>query len=433
MPPLECLAGLGRAKMNLFMARQPILDTELKTWGYELLFRSGVENAFMSVENGLPDGDQATMAVLDSAFFSGLSQIAAGSKVLVNFTRHLLLNGYADILPKENVIIEILEDIIPDDPVLEACYRLKNAGYTLALDDFQYSTRIEPLLSIVDIIKVDFIQSGIAERMELAHALLPLNIRLLAEKVETREEFEQARDLGYTLFQGYFFSKPQVVQGARMPESKMAKMRLLREVNRPEISVDAVTAVIKSDPGMTMRLLRYLNSAFFGVRNKITSIRQAVVMMGRSNLRKWATVLAIAEVSGGKPPELLKQAVFRARFCELLGEMGRSTNNSDDFFIVGMLSLVEALVDQPRDMIIAEMSLNDETKGVLMNTSTGTLLCDSLHIAEGVEGGHWFMVDELAQHYNISQDVVANAYREAILMADSFMRLSGSTAEPAAV
>ncbi len=410
--------------MSLFMARQPILDTSLNTWGYELLFRGGVENVFVDREGGLPDGDQATLSVLDAAFFSGLAQVTGGNKALVNFTRHLLLSGYAEILPKESVIIELLETIEPDEKVIEACYRLKSAGYQLALDDFQYSPKMEPLLSIVDIVKVDFVQSGPAERMELAHALLPLNITLLAEKVETAEEHQQARDMGYTLFQGYFFSRPQVVHGAKMPDSRVAKMQLLREVNRPEIDIDAVTAIVKSDPGMTMRLLRYLNSAFFGVRNKITSIRQGVVMLGRNNLRKWATVLAITECSPGKPAELLKQAIFRARFCELLAEMGKHVRNSDDFFIVGMLSLVDALLDQPRDELIAGMSLNDEIQTVLMRQTSGTLLGDTLHIAESVENGRWFMVDELAKAYNIPQDVVANAYREAVLMSDSFMRLA---------
>lgn len=412
--------------MSLFMARQPILDATLSTWGYELLFRGGVENVFSDRGGGLPDGDQATLSVLDAAFFSGLTQVTGGNKALVNFTRHLLLNGFAEILPKELVIIELLETIDPDEKVIEECYRLKSAGYQLALDDFLYTPKMEPLLSIVDIVKVDFIQSGPAERMELAHALLPLNITLLAEKVETQEEFQQAKDLGYTLFQGYFFSKPQVMHGAKMPDSRVAKMHLLREVNRPDVDIDAVTAIIKSDPGMTMRLLRYLNSAFFGIRNKITSIRQGVVMLGRNNLRKWATVLAITESAPGKPPELLKQAIFRARFCELLAEMGKHLRNSDDFFIVGMLSLVDALLDQPKDEILAEMSLNDEIQSVLTRQGSGTLLSDALHIAENVENGHWFMVDELARAYSIPQEVVANAYREAVLMADSFMRLTAA-------
>lgn len=410
--------------MSVFMARQPVLDANQGTWGYELLFRAGVENAFISKENGLPDGDRATLSVLDSAFFSGLAQVSGGKRALVNFTRQLLLNGYAEILPRETIIIELLETIEPDAQVVEACYRLKSAGYTLALDDFLYSPKYDPILSVVDIVKVDFVQSGPHERMELANLLLPMNIKLLAEKVETREDFEQARDLGYSLFQGYFFSKPQVVHSGRIPDSKIARMHLLREVNRPEINIDAVTAIIKSDPGMTMRLLRYLNSAFFGVRNKITSIRQGVVMLGRTNLRKWATVLAIAECGQDKPPELLKQAVFRARFCELLADMGKHVRNGDDFFIVGMLSLVDALMDQPKENIIAEMSLNDEIQRVLTHECTGTLLCDTLHIAENIENGQWFMVEELSKAYNIPQDVVANAYREAVLMADSFLRLA---------
>lgn len=407
--------------MDVFVARQPIFDSKLATWGYELLFRSGVENAFIGKDGKAPDGDQATLSVMDSAFFSGISQITGNSKALVNFTRYLLLNGYAEILPKEYVIIEILETVEADEAVVEACYKLKNAGYTLALDDYCYANKTDGLLSVVDIVKVDFMQAGVMERMEIAEALLPMNITLLAEKVETQDEFEQAQGMGYTYFQGYFFSKPQIMSTARLPQSKMARLQLLREVNRPEINVENITALIKGDPGMTMRLLRYINSAFFGFRSKITSIKQAVVMLGRNNLRKWATVLALAENSEGKPTELLKQAIFRARFCELVAEVGRQVRNGDDYFIVGLLSLADALMDQPREVILPEMSLSDEMLGALFGNEQQTLLYSALQLVCGVENGHWLYVEELARSNNISQDVVAHAYREAVLTADKFI------------
>lgn len=412
--------------MPVLMARQPVLDAKLQTWGYELLFRGGTENAFRSQDGGVPNGETATLSVLDSAFFSGAMQMTAGHKMLVNFTRQLLLGGYAEILPKESVIIEILETVTPDREVIDACYSLKNAGYSLALDDFTYSPQMDDLIAVADFIKVDFMQSGPRERVELAETLLPMNVKLLAEKVETQEDFEQARDLGYTYFQGYFFSKPQLVPGARLPESRVARMQLLREVNRPEIDIDKIVSVIKNDPGLTMRLLRYLNSAFFGFRSKITSIRQAVVMLGRSNLRKWATVLAIADNAPGKPPELLKQALFRARFCELIAELGKQIRNCDDFFITGLLSLVDALLDMPRDQIITQMSLNEEMGKILLNESSGSLLCDTLHLAENVECGQWALVEKIARSYNISQEVVAHAYREAALMADNFVKIQSS-------
>lgn len=406
--------------MDLIVARQPVLDLDMQTWGYELLFRDGVENAFCAEGRVAPDGDKATLSVLNSAFFSGLSNLTGNNMALVNFTRPLLISGYAEILPKENVIIEILETVKPDDEVIEACYKLKSNGYRLALDDFQYSPEMEQLLAIADIVKVDFMQTGVFERIELSETLLSLNIELLAEKVETTEDYNQARELGFKYFQGYFFSKPQIINREAMPQSRVLCLQLLKEVNRSEINVDVIEEIIKGDPGLTMRMLRYLNSAFFGFRNKITSIKQAILMLGQKNLRKWATILAITTGNEHKPPELLKQALFRARFCEMLGETKEDLGSYDDYFIVGLLSLVEALLDQPKEDIFSEMALNEEMLSAL-NGAEGTLLSDSLRISESIEHGAWELVNKLVSVYGINDGMISEAYQEALYLADSFM------------
>lgn len=401
------------------LARQPILDIDQKTWGYELLFRSGTENAFVTDGQATPDGDHATMSVMNSAFFSGLAHITGQNKALVNFTRYLLLNDYAKILSPESVIIEILEDVKPDAKILEACYSLKNAGYTIALDDFRYDPSFDELLSIADIVKVDFMQSNVKERMELAERLLPMGITLLAEKVETHEEFIHAKSLGYTYFQGYFFSKPQIVKQATLPESKMSKLQLLKEVNMAEINVEKVEQLIKGDPGLTMRLLHYLNSAFFGFTNEITSIKQGIVLLGQSNLRKWASVLVLADVGAEKPVELLKQAIFRARFCEILAKY-KNAPKIDDYFITGLLSLIDSVMDTPIETIIAEMAIGDDLKEVLLSDSAIGPLANSLSIAKNLELGSWVVVDALASDNNIPNDAISKAFKEAVEMAEIF-------------
>lgn len=407
--------------MSLLVARQPVLDTEQNTWGYELLFRSGVENAFIGKSGQLPDGDEATMSVMDNAFFNGLGQLTGGRKALVNFTRNLLLKGYAEILPKEIAVIEILENIKPDDQVLTACYNLKNLGYTIALDDFQYNPVFDELLSIADIVKVDFTLSNAEERVNLAEKLLPMGIELLAEKVETQDEFYQSKDLGYKYFQGYFFSRPQVIKQHQIPESTAAKLRLLTEVNKPDINFNDLENIFKTDPGLTMRLLRYMNSAFFGFSQEITCIKQAITLLGQKNLRKWATILAMSDSVENKAPELLKQAVFRARFCELLAVSVSKKTQTDDFFLAGLLSLAEALLESPKEMIFEDMILSKQLKKVLLKGSDDTLLGASLELVKSIETGNWDITDAISEQYKISQKFIADTQNSASVWAEDVM------------
>lgn len=405
-------------EVSLLVARQPVLDTSLNTWAYELLFRSGLENAFQLSGSSLEDGDQATLSVMDNAFFNGIGHMTAGHKALINFTQPLLLDGYAEILPQDKVIIEILESVEPDVRCVNACYNLKNLGYTIALDDFQYTPAFDDLLGIADIVKVDFRLSDAAERMDLAERLLPLGIELLAEKVETHEEFVEAKELGYKYFQGYFFSKPQIVEQRQIAESKTAKLHLLREVNRPQMDVGAIEAVFKSDPGLTLRLLRYLNSAYFGFDQKIKGIRHAVTLLGRNNLRKWATVMMMSESSEDKPPELFKLALCRARFCELLAESLGKRKQQDEFFLAGLLSLVEAILDAPKELAFSEMALSDELRNVLLGEEHQSALSQAVVLAEGFERGTWGVVDGMAFQLDIVPDVLKEIKDQAVIWTD---------------
>ncbi|MHC4872259.1 MAG: EAL and HDOD domain-containing protein [Planctomycetota bacterium] len=404
--------------MSLLVARQPVLDTDQNTWGYELLFRSGFENAFLDDKGMLPDGDEATMSVMDNAFFNGLGQLTGGRKALVNFTRNLLLGGYAEILPKETVIIEILEDINPDESVVEACYNLKSQGYTIALDDFKYNPIFDELLSVADIVKVDFTVSKAEDRINLADKLLPMGIKLLAEKVETQEEFNHSKELGYTFFQGYFFSKPQIIKRQQMPESTAAKLRLLTEVNKPDIDFNDLENIFKTDPGLTMRLLRYMNSAFFGFSQEITSIKQAITLLGQRNLRKWATILAMSDTVENKAPELLKQAIFRARYCELLATAVSRRLRTDDFFLAGLLSMAEAMLDSPKEVIFEDMVLSDHLKQVLVDGFDDTLLGASLDIVKSIETGNWDVIDAMAEQYKIPFELISTTQKEAAVWAE---------------
>lgn len=392
--------------MSLFVARQPILDQNQETYGYEILFRSGAENVFNA-----EDGDQASMSVIDTSFFQlGLGKMTGGKKAFINCTRNLLLNQYIDLLPKDDAVIEILEDITPDQEVVEACYRLKNAGYTIALDDFEYTPDYDPLIATASIIKVDFLALSSAERMEMAERFLPMGIILLAEKVETQPEFEEAKEMGYTLFQGYFFSKPTLLSSFKPPEIKVVKLQLLREVNQIDFSVRHAEDIIKHDPSLAAKLLRYINSSFFGVRNEVQSIRQALALLGQKTVRKWISIQVLSSIGDEKPSELLIQTVVRAMLCQLIAPLIRC--QEDELFMLGMFSLLDALMEQPMEELLQEMPISDQLKAALTGEPSRYRLV--LQLVEAFEKADWENLSEVAAELEIKEELLPDLHAKAI-------------------
>jgi len=399
--------------MTLFIGRQPILDRSQKTYGYELLFRDGPENAF----NG-HDADQATMKVIDTSIGQmGIQRITGGRRAFINFTRRLLLEDYGSLLPRDQVVIEILETITPDADITASCRRLKDAGYTLALDDFHYAPAYEPLLEIVDIIKVDLSASDDRERLHFAETYLPRNIKLIAERVETQAEFEQTKAMGYSYFQGYFFSKPVVLTAEKPPESKLARLQLLMEINRPEFNFNQAEEIIKHDPTLSVKLFRYINSAIFGMLREIKSIRQALTLLGEKNIRKWCTILVISSLADDKPPELLKQAIVRARFCELLAGSAGQTGADQELFMTGMFSLLDTMLDQAMPDLLADLPLSKAVKETLLGEPTR--FQDIFNLVIAFETGNWDQIETHANSLHIQSEVLPEFQQEAFAWADS--------------
>ena len=302
--------------MEQFIARQPILDSNMKLFGYELLFRNSLDNYFSGV-----DEDEATSRVIaGSTMLFGLESLLGNGKGFINFTKKALLRDYASVLPTKHIVVEILENVAPDAEVIDACRRLKKAGYLLALDDFVYDAQYDELLNMADIVKVDFLVSDVSERKRLAGAIGPRGVKMLAEKVETQEEFEQAREMGYHYFQGYFFSKPVIISKKDVPGFKINQLRMLQKVNEEEIDFDGLSDLIQADMSMVYKVLRLTNSAAFGLRNEVTSIRQALGFLGEKGIRKWASILLVAGLAQDKAQELVVSSLVRARFCELLSK-----------------------------------------------------------------------------------------------------------------
>jgi c-di-GMP-related signal transduction protein len=408
--------------MHTFVGRQPVFDLKMNIFGYELLFRTGLDNYFPQV-----DGDEATSNVISDSYFNiGINTITQGSRAFINFTRNTLLDDYAMLLPKENLVVEILEDVEPDAEVIQAVKRLKQNGYTIALDDIEKLDEENPLVELADIIKVDFMRTTQEEQQALADSLKKRKIRLLAEKVETHEEFEEAKKMGYTLFQGYFFCKPSIIQKKRIPEMKLNRLRLLEAVNQPELDFEKVEALAKQDVSFSYKLLKYINSAYFGLRQEATNIRQALVLMGQKNLRKWVSLMIYTFLGENKPPELLVTAIVRGRFCELMAEPFGIKERESDLFLMGMFSTIDAILDMPMDKLLDDIPLAVDIKAALLSEPSQMLYI--LEAAIAYEEGNWELFESLKDMVKFDEEVIPKMHLEAMKMAKEVLHLESAEA-----
>lgn len=396
--------------MEQFIARQPIFDSRMSVFGYELLFRNGVENCFSGI-----DGDQATSQVIaTSAMLFGMENLLGDGKGFINFTRKSLLCDYASVLPKRQIVVEILENVKPDAEVMDACRRLKKQGYVLALDDFVYDARYDGLLKMADIVKVDFFVSDIDERRRMAEAFKPLGIKMLAEKVETREEYDQALEMGYDYFQGYFFSKPVIISKKDVPGFKINQLRILQMVNEEEMDFRGLSDLIQNEMVITYKLLRVVNSAAFGLQNKVTSIKQALNFLGENGIRKWASILLMAGLGEEKPQEQVVSSLVRAKFCELLSCVPGWQNRGASLFLIGLFSQLDAIVGRPLPELLAELPLKEEISDGILGKGE---LSVTLNLIEALERGEWSEIARLANELKIQELILQDNYLKAVQWA----------------
>ena len=394
--------------MEQFIARQPILDRDMNIFGYELLFRSGFENCFTCL-----DEDRATAQVIaGSSLLFGLEDLLGGGKGFINFTRNALLSDFALVLPKRQAVVEILENVEPDSEVLDACSRLKKKGYTLALDDFVYDTKYNDLLKMADIVKIDFFASNEGEREKTAAALTPLGVKMLAEKVESMEEYRQAVEMGYHYFQGYFFSKPVILSKKDIPGSKINQLRLLQMINKDEMDFQALSDLVQNEMSICYKLIKVANCAAFGLRNRITSIKQALSMLGEKGIRRWASILSILNLAEDKPKELILSSLVRAKFCELLSSWVKKwRNDGESLFLVGLFSRLDAIVGRPLNDLLSELPLKDDIKDAILGRVEWGLALD---LIEAVEKCNWSEIDRLASGLEIDESILRDFYFEAV-------------------
>ena len=395
--------------MDIFLARQPILDRFNKLFGYELLFRDGEKNIYQS-----EDGDKATIGVIKNSFINiGIDKVTGGKKAFINFTENILKSDIFKVLPPNSVIVEILEDIEPTEEVLELCKKLKTLGYIIALDDFVYSDKYKKLIEITDIIKVDFKITKGYERKKVIDKVNSPGIKFLAEKVETMEEFNEAVSFGYSYFQGYYFSKPLIISGKKISENKVIHMKVLQEINSNNFTINSIENLIKRDLSLSFKLLKLINSANYSFKSEIKSIGQALALLGETEIKKWLYLIAFQTMGEDKPEIIVINSLTRARFAELIADKNRIGANSFNAYLIGMLSMVDLLLDRPLKEILEELLIPTEVKNALNGVSNNSYR-KLLNLIKEYEKGQWNEVSRISKELNFDEKWLPNAYYEAI-------------------
>ncbi len=403
--------------MNVFIARQAILNRKKQVSAYELFFREGQVNAYPENTNH----HVATSKLIGRTYFNkGIKPFTSGKRALINFSEESLLKRLPFLLPKDEILIEILEDVEPSDKVFSVCQELVKSGYSIALDDFVYKPEWKRFLTVVRVIKFDIQQTSLDEIEPLISELLAkTRIKLLAEKVETHAEYKQAVELGFHLFQGYYFCKPEMKQSQEIESTQMLLVMLLNEVKKKNINYSKIIGLLEKDCGLVYKMLCYVNSGIFPLKGKITSVKQAITYMGELQLKELISLFFTAVLAQDKPPELIQICATRAKFCELV------INNlapaiCDQAFMTGMFSLIDAILDIPMRNITTRLSLDEIICETLLDEEdiSQTPISMALRTIRHLENGRWHLSEREALKLRIPIETINQYYQQAIEWAE---------------
>jgi c-di-GMP-related signal transduction protein len=392
-----------------FIARQPIFDTRLRVYAYELLFRRGAKNFYQPASNTSPGLNAESISLADLIILTG------PARAFMNVDELALRLGAPKLLPADRIVVEILETVQPTEEIVRICRDLRAAGYLLALDDFVDSPGLEPLIELAEFLKVDFQLLDQQGRERIAQKYGNRNLALLAEKVETEEELAEARALGYRYFQGYFFCKPSMIQAREIPGDKRLHLQLLCTVIGSQLQHSAIEELLNREPSLLYRLLRYLNSPLLGLGAEVHSIREALDRLGEDDFRRWVSTFAMVGMSGGKPPELLRTALTRAYFCEQFSTAAGLSEKSFNLFLVGLLSIVDALLDKPLCDALTPLPAAQEVKTALCGGINR--LRDPFEMLLAFERADWPRLPDFVKRLGCDEDTIPHSYQSAIQKA----------------
>lgn len=376
--------------MYCYVARQPIFDRQKSVTGYELLFRDGVDNCFPNI-----DADEATSKLITQHhLLLGVEKITSGKQAFINFSADTLIHHFPTSIDPNSMVIEILETVPISDELLTACKELHKMGYRLALDDHDFDTKWDVFLPYISIIKVDVRMFNILQISKYLRRIAKYPVTLLAEKVETADEYEQLKQLGFDLYQGYFFAHPEMLKHKQIGSNKLNLLALISESSKIQLDFDGLAAIVERDLDMSYKLLRFINSVNFARKQSIGSLKHAMVYMGEAELKKFISLLALANLAEGQSDELLVMSLIRARFCDRLANIRGDKENPPAAFLTGLFSLVDALLEQPLEELLAQLPLLPEIKVALLENKG--VLAEYLTVERTFERGLWQQQTELS-------------------------------------
>ncbi|BBO74756.1 hypothetical protein DSCW_21730 [Desulfosarcina widdelii] len=400
---------------HFYVARQPIFYNRNRIWGYELLFRAGPETKNAEIS----DQDLATLSVASCGFIKSQELSDQSKKICINFTEKLILEGAPRGLPPTVTVIEVLEDITPTDELVQTLIELKQDGYLVAIDDYEGKELQKEFLDLADIVKVDILGKDLDQIKAIFSSLEGNRSIKLAEKVDNEEIITHLEQLGCDLYQGYFFAKPETLEGRSLRSTEVSKFRILQALANPSFPAHEMTEIIEADPSITYRLLRLLNTPAFGFSIKITSIRHAILLLGSKRLSYWLRMVVTSDLMGkNKTPELYRMALTRGRILEELCKDGQiQVASSETMFLFGMLSLIEAMLGVPLANILEELPLSEDLKGGYLDR--GSTYSKYLELLSAVENVRASKIEALSRELNIDSGMVADASVRSMAWATS--------------
>lgn len=403
--------------MRVYTARQPILNARKRVVAYELLFRDSKKNCFPS---HVPP-DTATAKLLVNSYLSvGLESITEGKPAFINFPRQMLAEHLVHMVPYKKIVVEVLETVEPNDDNFELLRSLYHKRFILALDDFIFEPRWERFIPFIKLIKIDIQQTPLDSIGDLVERFKGTKVKLLAEKIETHQEFEQAKAMGFTFFQGYFFYKPEVLVGRDIQESHQFLLSIYAEVMKEDFSYKVLEGYFEHDMGLTYKLLRFVNSSLFELKHEITSLKQAMVFLGETQLRKFICLIVTAQLNPDKPAVLIQDTVVRARLCELVAKSMGLREVSEAAFLTGLFSTVDAILDRPMQDILDTLPLSKTIKLAILENQGQLAQC--LNATLAYMHGDWEAVFAFARAYHINADYLIASCNDAYRWMNTVQR-----------
>jgi EAL and modified HD-GYP domain-containing signal transduction protein len=395
--------------MDHFLTRHAIFDRESKVYAYEVSFRSDLEN----LAQKRPKEDQKASKVLTESFFTlGIDSITSGKRAFVRFTKNLLISEFALMFPKESIAVIIGDEIPAEGKIIAAVKDLKENGYLLVLDNFSFNQNSAKLTPFADMVIIDNDKTGDFIKKSIVKRLQPQGIKCIIKNVETQAAYYKVFPQGFDYFQGDFFSKPALVEKKDVPVSKFNFLEMLKEITRPEFDFNKIENIVKRDVSLTFKLLKMINSSAYGIKNEVKSIKQALVLLGANEVKKWVTLVILSNIGDDKPDELMKKALVRAKFLELISPAAGFSSEASDIFLVGMFSLMDTLMGQPLDSILGGLPLSDEIKNALLGGESPYK--NIFQLVLSYEEGEWDKVKSLAAEAKIEEDPLPAQYKESI-------------------